>query len=706
MASVVFSTVGQALGGPLGAAVGAAVGGSVDAALFGARRGVAGDLLIQRSAYGDPLPRLYGRTRMAGVVIWAQPMAAGGGKGSGRQRQSSSFAVALSSRPIEAIGRIWADGREIRNADGQFESSTDMRLHRGVGRQAPDPLIVAAETEVGAAGYRGLAYVVFEGLDLEPFGNRIPNLSFEVFADEAASGGWLADLAGPERVGAFPGSGSVGATGYAALGDRSAEDVAVLARVCGAEVGYPAGRLRLAVPEEVVAIPTAALAAVGDEISPVSRSAAWGERPGSLSLDYLDPDREFQAGRQTVARGRRGVSLASAAPLAATAEAAKSLAGLWLRREEAAVETMEVALGWAWLGVSVGDRVRIGERPEIWRVVRRTVRGLMVHLLAELTSGGSAVALPADGGRSLPAPVSVAGPTSLRVFETAFPLREGVAGVWITGSGGPNWRGAAVSLLKEGAEFDVGMLDRVGDRGELLAPLPPGPDNLWDEENVVTMRVSGSATGFENRSALAVLSGANLARVGSELMRFRDVRIAGAGVIELRGLIRGCFATSGGSVGHPAGAGVELVLPERTLGWPAGSDLIGSELTFLASGPGDPPGGTEASLRLEGIGGGAMAPVHLVAGRRTTGEVWARWIARGRSAIAWDGAEPDTAGFLWQFEAADGRLSSRFVAGTAASFSTADQLQWFGTVLGAGYVSVIAVGSGPAWLRTSARVAI
>ena len=53
-----------------------------------------------------------------------------------------------------------------------------MRLYTGDEAQTADPLIVAKEGE--APAYRGLAYVVFERLPLADFGNRIPQLSFEV----------------------------------------------------------------------------------------------------------------------------------------------------------------------------------------------------------------------------------------------------------------------------------------------------------------------------------------------------------------------------------------------------------------------------------------------------------------------------------------------------------------------------------------------
>ena len=56
-----------------------------------------------------------------------------------------------------------------------------VRLHRGGESQLPDPLIAAIEGETAAPAYRGTAYVVFENLDLTPFGNRIPQFNFEVF---------------------------------------------------------------------------------------------------------------------------------------------------------------------------------------------------------------------------------------------------------------------------------------------------------------------------------------------------------------------------------------------------------------------------------------------------------------------------------------------------------------------------------------------
>ncbi len=73
-----------------------------------------------------------------------------------------------------AIRRIWADGKLL-----DLTSKT-IRVHRGTEDQGADDLIVAKEGAGNSPAYRGLAYIVFERLPLADFGNRIPQLSFEI----------------------------------------------------------------------------------------------------------------------------------------------------------------------------------------------------------------------------------------------------------------------------------------------------------------------------------------------------------------------------------------------------------------------------------------------------------------------------------------------------------------------------------------------
>jgi hypothetical protein len=207
MAALVLSAAGAAAGksvfGPAGAIagrlIGALAGNAIDQALFGSRQEISregprlADLEVMASTEGAPIPRIYGRARLAGQVIWAtnleevvsttsQTTGGSGGKGMGSgpavttntttYSYFANLAVGLCEGPIGAVLRIWADGKPL------DLTGLTIRTYAGDETQTPDPLIAAKEGDVPA--YRGLAYVVFERLPLANFGNRIPQLSFEV----------------------------------------------------------------------------------------------------------------------------------------------------------------------------------------------------------------------------------------------------------------------------------------------------------------------------------------------------------------------------------------------------------------------------------------------------------------------------------------------------------------------------------------------
>ncbi len=192
MATLLLTAVGTAVGGPLGGALGAFLGQQADTAIFGrgSREGPRlKELSVTTSSYGHPIARHFGRMRVAGTVIWATDLvensSTSGGKGKPKTttyNYSANFAVALSSTPILDVGRIWADGHLLRGAAGDLKVEGRLRVHLGNGDASVDPLIFADKGE-SAPAFRDCAYVVFENLQLADFGNRIPALTFEIFAD-------------------------------------------------------------------------------------------------------------------------------------------------------------------------------------------------------------------------------------------------------------------------------------------------------------------------------------------------------------------------------------------------------------------------------------------------------------------------------------------------------------------------------------------
>ncbi|MGL4729307.1 MAG: baseplate multidomain protein megatron, partial [Bosea sp. (in: a-proteobacteria)] len=206
------SMIGGAIGGPIGAMAGRAIGGIAGALIDSSWMGGGsdkGERLVEgprlkemnglASTEGEAIPRVYGRARLGGQMIWAtrfeeevstsvERAGRRGGKGGlGRMgggsqaaqatttvnyRYYANLAVAICEGPVSFIRRVWADGREV------DLTTLTMRIYRGTEDQAPDPLITAKESTSPA--YRGTAYVVFERLALADFGNRIPQFSFEV----------------------------------------------------------------------------------------------------------------------------------------------------------------------------------------------------------------------------------------------------------------------------------------------------------------------------------------------------------------------------------------------------------------------------------------------------------------------------------------------------------------------------------------------
>jgi hypothetical protein len=193
---VAGTAIGSMLGGPIGAAIGSAVGAmagsAIDQSLMGSgARRFEGPRLKSLDGIsaneGAAVPRIYGRVRIGGQVIWATKFeeqaqvtrqGKSGGKSLGKGAKTTTYsyfanvAIGLCEGPVAMVRRVWADGKPL------DLTKVTMRFHDGSEDQQPDPLVLAKQGD--APAYRGIAYVVFERLPLEDYGNRLPQLSFEV----------------------------------------------------------------------------------------------------------------------------------------------------------------------------------------------------------------------------------------------------------------------------------------------------------------------------------------------------------------------------------------------------------------------------------------------------------------------------------------------------------------------------------------------
>lgn len=162
---------------------------------------------LQTSRDGAAIPRVFGRVRLAGQVIWASQVReqvsdeSVGGKGGGPTQRtysySISFAVGLCEGEILGVDRVWANGEILQRA------GLTIRVYKGSDTQGPDPVIAA--TEPGdVPAFRGTAYIVFEDFPLDDYGARLPSINAEVMRG-VKRGGRMEDLI--QSVNLLPGTG-------------------------------------------------------------------------------------------------------------------------------------------------------------------------------------------------------------------------------------------------------------------------------------------------------------------------------------------------------------------------------------------------------------------------------------------------------------------------------------------------------------------
>ncbi|WP_298813975.1 phage tail protein [uncultured Sphingomonas sp.] len=650
MATLVLTTVGGAIGGPIGAAVGAVLGQRVDAGLL-APKGRQGprlsELKVQTSSYGTQVPKVFGRMRVAGCVIWATDLieqrgTTRGGKGQGSVTSYSyaaSFAVALSARRIAGVGRIWADGKLLRGAAGDWKAHTGFRLYPGDEQQAPDPLIAGAVGSAGGAAtpaHRGIAYAVFEMLQLADYGNRIPSLTFEVIADEGTMR--VGDIARAIGDGALVGAGPDDPVhGYAASGDTIAGAAETLGRLSGGWFVDRGDGVMLAnrvhAPRQIEARTTARTRLPLDRV------------PESVAVAHYDPARDYQIGVQRAVRagsGGRGedVSLAAALP----AERAKGIALATLLAREQVRETRQVVTDARAIALAPGDAVRLGDQARVWRVVRSSVEAMRVTLdLVPI----SAAAIPraADSGTVNASADVAAGRTVIEVFEL-FPNGEDAPTapiIAIAAAGDqPGWRRAGVEMSRdEGVTWEaIGDTAAPAVIGRTVAPVRAGGGALIDRANVIEVALLHDSMTVQSAAADALDRGANLALLGDEVIRFARAEQVGPARWRLSGLGRGL----NGSESRPHAAGTRFVLLEReSLLLPtAGAVRIGDRVRVNARGIGDSDDVVaNADVAVDGRSVAPLTPVHLRWQALAAGDARVTWIRRSRVGWRWaDGEVP------------------------------------------------------------------
>lgn len=660
MATLVFSAVGTMVAGPVGGAVGSLVGSQVDAALLGTsgRQGARlKELDVTTSSYGQPLARHFGRMRVAGQMIWAAELVEhsevlGGGKGASsvtNYSYSASFAVALSSRPVLGVGRIWADGKLLRCEAGDLKTGGTLRIHTGVGDQAPDPLMLAAEGERCPA-HRDLAYVVFEDLDLSDFYNHIPALTFEVIADDSFGLAAIMEDIVDDIDAAVTLDAVTGLTNDGPLADT----ISLLDQVYPLDVDSDGERIVIArsrTQASPIALGDAAIAVDDDEFAAATGFARYRAAPREQpvsALRYYDPARDYLPGMQfTTGAPAPGTPRIIELPAVMAAADARALVESTSRRLDWSRDTIAWRTSELVPGLAPGALVSVPNLAGTWRVREWEWRSSGIAITAERcvpTGADSLPILPAAPGQSHPQPDLPLAKTLLAAFELPYDLAAGSPGrvrpFAAVSSTGSNWSGAALY-----AESDDGQLQPLGPSGRTRSvmgrtsgALASATSLLFDRSSRLTVALADPAMHLASAGLRQLAEGANLALVGSELIQFAQATRLPDGSWLLQGLLRGRGGTEGGISGHSPDEpfvlidGRAITLDPRLLGT---SSLTG----LVAIGRGDETE-VHAPVALAGLTLRPLAPVHPRKTVLADGTWRLAWTRRARGNLPWqDGVD-------------------------------------------------------------------
>ncbi|MGB3738520.1 MAG: phage tail protein [Pontixanthobacter sp.] len=673
MATLVLGAFGTLVGGPIGGAIGALAGRQIDSAIIGngSREGPRlKELAFTTSSYGTPIARHFGRMRVAGTIIWATELAettetGGGGKGQPKTTSysySSSFAVALCARPIAGVGRIWADGNLLRGAAGDLKVGGAMRIHRGFGDQAPDPLIASDLGADAAPAFRGTAYVVFEDLQLGDFGNRIPALTFELVADDHAPGlpDMLEDL--PVPVMATPRLD--GLAGFSHEGGPIADSLGVLDTLYPLTIDPRGPMLTLRDGDGGDRAP-----AVLPPSNLVTDDADFGVQDGQRrerraygdtalrAIRYYDVARDYQPGLQH-ASGRapqNGAATLQFPGAMDVAQAVRLLGRAAIRARHAADRLL-----WRMSAVDAafmpGADVLLppnidtpgsgtqggGTQGGIWRVEEWEWRETGVELtLRRLPPGPLALppnaAPPVDSGGWLPAPDDIAGPTILTAFELPWDGTGSTGERRVYAAAGSTsriWRGAPLYRDTPGGLVALASLPRTQAAiGRLAEPLPGAMAVLFDPNATLELALETAHPGFRDASPKDIAMGANRLLIGREIVQFAQARQRTDTRWTLRGLLRGRGGTEAAAIdGHGAQTRFTLIddtlVPLDTANLPVGGADTLAAIGFADDAP--------VITTIDNTGR-TLRPLSPVHGRatRTGGTVAFTWVRRARGAWLW-----------------------------------------------------------------------
>jgi hypothetical protein len=594
----VGALVGSAIGGPAGAYYGFMIGSAIGGFLDQPKQpdvGKLNDLRYSGSTYGATIPRFWGKSRLAGNIIWVKEDAngnhlvqhkksSGGKKGGGKYYwYSATFAVAFGQGTMFMPDDSQADGGDLVHRNPVlkklwandvlvYDSSAAKNLvtpvfHAGSETESPDTTIVAAMGGVSAnaPAYRGLTYLVINDMDLRKFGNQIPNLSAEIWTDAVTVGDIFSDLA--RMAGVLPTqldvtSATDSVTGFIELSQSA--PYSSMQVLCDAFAYDPVevdGLIRLVKRggSSLVTVPDIDMGfSVGTPIKTTRKRKMITDLPGKVQVNFLDAGNSYQQGVEVESWPMGSSNQISQAnlPIVMTNTQARDVAAMLLDTAWNSGEDFDFSLGPKYLKYAPADIITIPTDTGTNRV-KITSMALAPggEIRIKAVQDEAAVITQNGIGNGDPPPISTYDPVPV-IFDawSGKELRDedkNYPGFYVAIAPDPaatgDWAGGVIYYsLDAGTSWIEGpSVTGIVNFGVTTGTLSASGAvaNTFDNTNTVGVNLSGMHGSLVNATDSQISGGDNYAVVGDEILSFGTASLTSTYNYTISHLLRGQRST-------------------------------------------------------------------------------------------------------------------------------------------------------------------
>lgn len=276
------------------------------------------------------------------------------------------------------------------------------------------------------------------------------------------------------------------------------------------------------------------------------------------------------------------------------------------------------------------------------------------------------------------------------------------------------WRGASLYRSSDGgttytAVTSTSTATVMGVTQDVLADFIGG--NMFDESSHVSVLIGAGGGTLSDATELAVLNGANIALLGSEIVQYKNATLTAPSTYTLSGFLRGRRGTEWHTRRHIAG---ERFVALPVLDVPSPFNDLGQQRQYKPVTNGSSLAATSAiSFVDSGVALMPYAPTNLFGGINAAGDVVIDWTRRTRIGGAWVDftdvplSEPSEL-YVLQVWNADYTVCARVVTGLTSptfTYTSAMQVTDFGAAQQTIYITVGQLGTYGLGIQTPAVIA-